>query len=75
MTAQSKVGSLAASLKGKVAATYKHSTDLLIVLCVAAAAVLVAAPLVHHIWGFWHSVASVWAPQAPQKANVKRATP
>ncbi len=77
MTAQSasRVSSLAASLKSKVAAVYKHTFDLLIVFIVGAALLLLAVPVAHHIYSYWHTFASVWAPQAPQKAIQKRATP
>ena len=76
MTAQSsKVGSLAASLKSKAAATYKHGTDLLVVLVAGVALALAVIPVAHYAFNYWHTFASQWPSQAPQKAIQKRATP
>ncbi len=79
MTAQSKVGSLASLVRSKAAAAYKGGVDLLCVLVVAAFVFLAVAPLVHHVFMYWHSVVSTWAPAptAQQKAApaIKRASP
>jgi len=73
MTAQSKVNSLATSLKSKAAATCKHGTDLLVVLVAGVALALAVIPVAHYAFTYWHTFASGWAPQAQQKAIQKRA--
>ena len=77
MTAQSKVGSLVASLRSTAATCWGFARDLTIVAVFLIGCLFLLMPIGRAVFDYWHSTIAAWqpAPAAKVAPAIKRAQP